>query len=132
MPAIRYSGSESTSSAMNISSRLFEIGKISMPPVANSSSGKTSVCTRSVRARRRSSGEPTTTAADATIELPPPSTLRSDSSSVAINASASTAPWMNRPKLSTASDPANDASPGTGVGVVVFVLCRNARRRAHR
>ena len=106
MPAIRYSGSDSTSSATNIRSRLFATGKISMPATANSSSGKTSVCTRSLRASRRSAGEPTTTAADATIGLPT-STLRSAISSTDMIASARIVPWMNSPAPSMASEPAN-------------------------
>ena len=43
-PHIRYSGRESTSSATNIVSRSFAATKIIIPPIANSVSGKTSVC----------------------------------------------------------------------------------------
>jgi hypothetical protein len=122
MPAMRYSGSDSTSSATNISSRLFAIGKIIIPETANSSSGNTSVCTRVLRDRVRSVGEPTTTAADATIGLPT-STLRSDTSSVAIRASTRIVPCRNRPTPSTPSVPANAGSLPTGLGVAVRVLC---------
>ena len=43
MPQSRYSGSESTSSATNMVSRSFDAGNSSMPPMANSASGYTSV-----------------------------------------------------------------------------------------
>jgi len=88
---------------------LFEIGKISMPDTANSRSGKTSVWMRSVRARRRSVGDPTTTAAEATMALPT-STLRSEISRTDMIASARTEPWMNRPVPSTARAPATVVS----------------------
>ena len=65
---MRYSGSDSTSRATNISSRLFETGKISMPPTANIASGKTSVWTRSLVASAASRGDPGTIEAWATIE----------------------------------------------------------------
>ena len=95
-PAIRYSGSDSTSSATNISSRLFEIGKISMPETANSSSGKISVWIRSLSCQPPVVGEPTTTAAEATIGLPT-STLRSAISSVAMIARTRMVPCRNNP-----------------------------------
>ena len=125
IPAIRYSGSDSTSRATNISSRLFEIGKISIPATANIRSGNTSVCTCSVRERRRSSGEPTTKADAATIGLPT-STLRSAISSVAITARIRIVPWMNSPVGSIASEPANATSDPDGDGVVTVLPCRRA------
>src|SRR2546430_2126568 len=102
-PAIRYNGSDSTSRATNISSRLLAIGKISMPPTANSASGKISVCTRLLRCSSRSRGDPTTTAACATIGLP--SMARSAMSMTDMIARMRIEPWMNRPTPSTAIAP---------------------------
>ena len=57
-PHSRYSGSDSTSSATNMVSRSFEAGNSSIPPTANSVSGKISVCMIPAARPSRSSGLP--------------------------------------------------------------------------
>ena len=62
-PHSRYSGSDSTSSATNIVSRSFAAGNSSIPPIANSVSGKISVCTNPAPRASRSSWLPGVAAA---------------------------------------------------------------------
>jgi len=62
-PASRYSGRESTSSAMNMVRRSPAAGKTIMPPTANITSGYTSVCTRPARRTWSSYSVPGTAAA---------------------------------------------------------------------
>lgn len=59
-PHSRYSGSESTSSAMNMVSRSSEAGNSSMPATANMVSGNTSVCATPARVATRSATLPGT------------------------------------------------------------------------
>ncbi len=97
-------------------------GRSACRETANSISGKTSVCTRSVRDSRRSAGEPTDRGAEATIALPE-STLRSAISRAAMSASTRMVPCRNRPVPSMASEPANGLSEPVGDGVAMCVPC---------
>ncbi|GAB3359003.1 hypothetical protein GCM10027452_24790 [Micromonospora halotolerans] len=97
----RYSGSEKTSSAMNMVSRSFAATKISMPPIAKVTSGYTSVVPPAPSACRRSSSDSAVTAAWAT-KAPPRSTARSPTSSSAMAARIRMAPWRKSVGPSTA------------------------------
>src|SRR5882757_2176089 len=105
-PVSRYSGSDSTSSDTNITSRLFDAGNSIMPDSANVTSGYASVCTLVVVAWARSRLLPTATAAEATSALPAVSSDRSDTSSTLTMPSAASVPSIKRVGPSTAMAPA--------------------------
>ena len=107
-PHSRYSGSDSTSSATNMVSRSFAAGNSSIPPTANSVSGKISVCMIPATRPSRSSGLPGGAAAWATNGL----LLVSPMSSTLTKARTRIVPWMNRVGRSTATAPIAAMWPG--------------------
>ncbi len=109
-PHMRYSGSESTSSAMNIVSRSFAAGKSSIPPTENSSSGNTSDCTRPARRAWASAGEPGTAEACG-VNGPPESTVRSASVSTATIARTRIVPCRKSAGPSTTTEPVPVPTP---------------------
>ena len=84
-PHSRYSGSDSTSSATNIVSRSLDAGNSIIPPTANSTSGKTSVCSSPLVDASPSASVPGSVAAWPVNALSPPSRRRSANSSTLIS-----------------------------------------------
>ena len=125
-PHIRYSGSESTSSAMNIVSRSFDAQNAIMPPSANSVSGNTSVC-MTVAVWARSWTVPGRMPACAT-SAPPGSTTRSEISSTAPTARASSVPQRNSAGLSIEIAPLNVFTPPAGASLDRVLDQPGARR----
>jgi hypothetical protein len=107
-PHSRYSGSDSTSSATNIVSRSFAAGNSSIPPIANSVSGKISVWKIPATRPSRSSALPGVAAACAANGL----LLESPIRSMLAKASTRIVPWMNKVGRSTAIAPIAAMWPG--------------------
>ena len=103
-PHNRYSGRDRTSSATNIVSRSFDDGNSIMPPIANMSSGKTSVCVTFSATSSCSCWVPGATE-PAGAKPPPSSRLRSAATSTPGMASTRIAPWRKSAGPSTAIAP---------------------------
>jgi hypothetical protein len=123
-PDIRYSGSDRTSNATNIVSRSCDAGNSSIPPMENSSSGKTSDCTSPARSACSSAGEPGTAEACA-VNAPVDSTLRSAMVRIASTLSTRIVPWRNRVTPSTTTAPAT-SPPAVASPAVRTCVCSTA------
>ena len=131
-PHIRYSGSDSTSSATNIVSRSLDVANTIIPSSANIASGKISVCSMLAACASASPADPGASAARPVNALSPPSRRRSANSRKLISPNTSSRPQVKTPGPSTESAPSVEIWPRAVCGCRRRATGRRRRCRPGR